>query len=393
MSVGTATRTEREWMEIALELARQGEALTSPNPMVGAVMVRDGQEVARAFHTYDGVKHAEVLALEEAGAAARGATLYTNLEPCSHQGRTPPCVEALVQAGVARVVAAMPDPNPQVNGAGFERLRAAGIEVETGLCQPEARVLNEAFACWTRTGRPLVTLKAGLSLDGKIAPASAPTPEERWITSEESRAQVQQLRHGADAILTGIGTVLNDDPQLTDRTERPRRRRLLRVVLDAGLRLPLDSQLVRTAQDDLLVFCGEDVWMGKRKKLEERGVETIELKETAGRISLAAVLEKLAERKITSVILEAGARVNAYAIEMNLVDKVWLFYAPKFLGHDAVPLLAEGSSLPPVRSYRLHHFDPLSTEASAEAGLPAEASAKVGDFALEGYLHGVYRNH
>ncbi len=186
--------------------------------------------------------------------------------------------------------------------------------------------------------------------------------------------------------------MLADDPRLTDRTGLARRRPLLRVVLDAGLRLPLDSQLVRTAQGDALVFCGEDVWMGKRKKLEERGVETIQLKESGGRISLAAVLGTLAERQINGVMLEAGARLNAYALDMNLVDKLWLFYAPTFLGADAVPLLANEGKLPPLLHYRLHRFGPLPAEASAQTGLPAEASVKAGDFAVEGYLHDVYRN-
>ncbi|MDA2914063.1 bifunctional diaminohydroxyphosphoribosylaminopyrimidine deaminase/5-amino-6-(5-phosphoribosylamino)uracil reductase RibD [Acidobacteriia bacterium AH_259_A11_L15] len=392
--VETAARTDHEWMDRALELAARGEALASPNPMVGAVVVRDAEELARAFHTYAGVRHAEVLALEKAGPAARDATLYTNLEPCSHRGRTGPCVEAILQAGVARLVAAIPDPNPQVNGQGFDRLRAAGVEVLTGVREEEARRLNEAFACWVRTGRPLVTLKAGMTLDAKIAPP--PSPEapagqaaaHRWITSEESRAQVQRLRHQHDAVLTGIGTVLADDPLLTDRCGRPRRRPLLRVVLDAGLRLPLDSQLVRTAQDDLLVFCGEDIWMGKRAKLEERGIEVIELKESAGRISLVAVLQKLAQRQITSVTLEAGTRLCTYALATDCVDKVWLFYASYFLGEEAVPFLTspkselvpsevEGArSTSPGLSllhYRLHRFGP--------------------DFALEGYLRDVYRDY
>lgn len=377
MSVQTATRTEQEWMDVALELAAQGEALTSPNPMVGAVLVREGEEVARAFHTYDSVKHAEALALEAAGAAARGATLYTNLEPCSHQGRTPPCAEAIVAGGIRRVVAAMADPNPQVNGRGLKRLRAAGIEVVAGIREEEARRLNESFAGWVRTGRPYVTLKAGLTLDAKIASSDE---GHRWITCEESRAEVQRLRHRADAVLTGIGTVLADDPRLTDRTGRARRRPLLRVVLDAGLRVPLDSELVRSAANDLLVFCGEDIWMGKREKLQERGVEVIELKEAAGRISLRAVLKRLAERQTTSVLVEAGARVNAAAIETGVVDKVWLFFAPKLLGADAVPFLAPTGHESPVTShglsllnYRLHHFG--------------------SDFAVEGYLRDVYGNH
>jgi diaminohydroxyphosphoribosylaminopyrimidine deaminase/5-amino-6-(5-phosphoribosylamino)uracil reductase len=381
MSVEIATRTDQDWMERALELARQGEALASPNPMVGALVVRGEEEIACASHTYAGRKHAEVLALESAGSAGRGATLYTNLEPCVHQGRTGPCVEAILAAGIRRVVSAIADPNPLVSGRGFERLRAAGVEVSTGLCAEEARRLNEAFACWIRLGRPFLTLKAGLSLDGKIAPgpshlagtSTEPAPRD-WITSEESRAQVQRLRHQADAVLTGIGTVLADDPLLTDRTGRPRRRRLLRVVLDAGLRLPLDSRLVRSAQDgDVVIFCGEDVWLGKRAKLIERGVEVIELKEASGRISLHAVLQHLAEREVTSVLLEAGSQMNTSVLEANLADKVWLFYAPTFLGGEALSLLARPGELPPVQAYRLHRFGP--------------------DFALEGYWRDVYRDH
>ncbi|HXE74088.1 MAG TPA: bifunctional diaminohydroxyphosphoribosylaminopyrimidine deaminase/5-amino-6-(5-phosphoribosylamino)uracil reductase RibD [Candidatus Xenobia bacterium] len=378
MAVGTTirVRTDEEWMDLALELATRGEGLASPNPMVGAVLVRDGEEVARAFHTYDGVKHAEALALEQAGAAARGATLYLNLEPCSHHGRTPPCVEAIIAAGIRRVVASMPDPNPPVNRRGFERLRAAGIEVVVGTREDEARRLNEAFACWIRTGRPFVTLKAALSLDAKIAPANA--TGRTWITSEESRAHVHRLRHQSDALVTGIGTVLADDPQLTDRSGLPRRRPLVRVVLDAGLRLPLDSQLVKTAQQDVLVFTGEDVWMGKRRELASRGVEIIELKESGGRLSLIAVLKKLAERQITSVLLEAGSHLNTAALEADLVDKLWLFYAPKLLGPDAVPFVSptgRGSQIADreLLDIRFHRFG--------------------ADFALEGYLHNVYRNH
>ncbi len=363
-------------MDVALDLAAQGEGLTSPNPMVGAIIVRDGEDVARAFHTYDGVKHAEALALEQAGSAARGATLYTNLEPCSHHGRTPPCAKAIIAAGIRRVVAAMPDPNPQINGRGFERLRAAGIEVAVGAGEDEARRLNETFAGWIRTGRPFVTLKSALSLDAKIAPAGSHGHE--WITSEESRARVHGLRHRSDALLTGIGTVLADNPLLTDRSGLPRRRPLLRVVLDAGLRFPLDSQLVKTAQKDLLVFTGEDVWMGKRRELETRGVEIIELKESGGRLSLIAVLRKLAERQVTSVLLEAGSHLNAAALDADIVDKLWLFYAPKLLGPDAVPFVSPTSHQSRVTSdglsnVRFHRFGP--------------------DFAIEGYLHDVYRDH
>ncbi|MCI0402447.1 MAG: bifunctional diaminohydroxyphosphoribosylaminopyrimidine deaminase/5-amino-6-(5-phosphoribosylamino)uracil reductase RibD [Acidobacteria bacterium] len=359
---------DAHWMEIALELAAQGEALANPNPLVGAVIVRDGQEVARAFHTYEGVKHAEVLALERAGEKARGSTLYLNLEPCSHQGRTPPCVEAIIASGIRRVVGAIADPNPKVNGQGFARLREARVEVATGVGAEEARWLNDAFAGWVRAGRPFVMLKAGMSLDDKIAPAGA--TRHHWITSEASRAQVQRLRHQVDAVLTGIGTVLADDPLLTDRSGRPRRRPLQRIVLDCGLRLPLDSQLVRSADNDLIVFCGEDIAAGKRRQLAERGADIIELKESGGRLALPAVLKKLGERGLTSVMLEAGARVNASAVEAGVVDKVWLFYAPKVLGPSAVPLLEGGRNLPVLIEYRMHQFDP--------------------DFAIEGYVRNVY---
>src|SRR4051794_29035821 len=253
-------------MREALALARQGSALASPNPRVGAVIVDvKGEVVGRGFHTYDGVKHAEVLAIAEAGDLVRGATLYLNLEPCSHQGRTGPCADAVVAAGISRVFASMQDPNPMVSGKGFERLRAAGVEVHVGLLETEAKYLNEAFARYTRTRLPFVTLKAGMTLDGKIAPPpgeslnptalGAAMVSTGWITSEEARAHVHELRHDSDAIMVGVGTVIADDPLLTDRSGLPRRRRLLRVVLDSRLRLPLETRLVKTAQGDLMVFC------------------------------------------------------------------------------------------------------------------------------------------
>ena len=243
--------SDARYLREALELARQGDAQASPNPLVGAVLVLDGQVVGRGFHTWAGVEHAEILALEEAGEQARGATLYINLEPCCHQGRTGPCTAALIEAGVARVVVAMEDPNPLVAGAGMRQLRAAGIQAEIAAgFSAEAEKLNEAFAHFMRTRLPLVTLKTALTLDGKIA---APDDNRGWITSEKARAHVQQLRHHSDAMLTGIGTVLADDCLLTDRSGLPRSRPLLRIVLDSRLRLPLDSQMVRSAAGDLLV--------------------------------------------------------------------------------------------------------------------------------------------
>jgi diaminohydroxyphosphoribosylaminopyrimidine deaminase/5-amino-6-(5-phosphoribosylamino)uracil reductase len=229
----------------ALDLARQGAGRTSPNPAVGAVLVRDGEVVGRGFHTWSHVKHAEIVALEQAGERARGATLYTTLEPCSHQGRTGSCAEALIGAGVARVVTIHQDPNPLVAGRGLALLLGAGVQVETDAAlEREAETLNAAFFHFMRTGRPLVTLKSALTLDGKIA---APEDNSGWITSEKARAHVQQMRHMSDAILTGIGTVLADDCQLTDRSGLERSRPLLRIVLDSQLRIPLTSKMVSSA--------------------------------------------------------------------------------------------------------------------------------------------------
>ncbi|MBI3670808.1 MAG: bifunctional diaminohydroxyphosphoribosylaminopyrimidine deaminase/5-amino-6-(5-phosphoribosylamino)uracil reductase RibD, partial [Acidobacteria bacterium] len=277
-------RSDDQWMERALELARQGEALASPNPMVGAALVKNGRVLGEGFHTYDRRRHAEILALEAAGGAARGATLYLNLEPCCHTGRTGRCTEAILAAGVRRVVAAMRDPNPAVAGRGLEQLREAGVEVDTGLREIEAQKLNEAFARWISTGRPLVTLKSALTLDGQIAltKQTGQRPARKtvtWITSAESRAEVQRMRHAADALLTGIGTVLADDPRLTDRTGQPRRRKLLRVVVDSRLRLPRKSKLAKSADGDVLVFTRQSPESPRAQALRKAGVEVVRLRD------------------------------------------------------------------------------------------------------------------
>jgi diaminohydroxyphosphoribosylaminopyrimidine deaminase / 5-amino-6-(5-phosphoribosylamino)uracil reductase len=270
-SANTSLEDDQKYLRRALGLARQSFGLASPNPNVGAVLVdAKGNIAGHGFHTYDGVKHAEVLALEQAGDKANGATLYINLEPCSHQGRTGPCADALIAAGVKRVVACTPDPNPIVSGRGFAQLRRAEVQVESGLLEEEARPLNDAFAKYIRYRLPLVTLKAAMTLDGKIAPPPdgiagvhpsttvGPTggPTGGWITSEQARAHVQQLRHQHDAILVGVGTVIADNPLLTDRSGLPRRRPLLRVIVDSHLRLPLDSRVVQTAKNDVLATFG-----------------------------------------------------------------------------------------------------------------------------------------
>jgi len=366
------------WMAHALELARKGEALASPNPMVGAVVVREGRAVGEGFHTYDGFRHAEIVALEAAGAAARGATLYVTLEPCCQQGRTGPCTEAIVAAGIRRVVAALRDPNPAVSSKGFARLRRAGIRVEIGEAEREASKLNEAFARWIRTGLPLVTLKAALSLDGQIAEPAAKRRARSvtWITSRESRAAVQRLRHASDVVLTGIGTVLADDPRLTDRTGLPRRRPLLRAVLDSRLRLPLDSRVVRSAAGDVLVFTTARAAAARARALRRAGAEVVAVGARGGRVDLAAVLQELGRRQFLSVLIEGGSRLNAAALAGGFVDKLIFFVAPQELG-PGVPFLAGGSKamrkIPPFREWESGYSGP--------------------DFYLAGYLRDVYRDH
>src|SRR5712671_3028537 len=304
--------TDEQFLHRALDLARQGIGLASPNPYVGAVVVDTGGNiVGTGTHTYDGVKHAEVRALDHAGPKANGGTLFINLEPCSHQGRTPPCADAVIAGGIRRVVASMSDPNPAVSGRGFEQLRAAGVQVEVGRLQDEARRLNESFAKYIRHGTPLVTLKAAMTLDGKIAPPPTEAlreadgaPSGGWITSDLARAHVQELRHQHDALLVGVGTILADDPLLTDRSGHPRRRPLLRVILDSRLRLPLDSRLVQSVakdrSNDVLVFCSV-VDGQKKSQFEELGirVETLPAGVDA-RPDLPAILRRLGELEITS---------------------------------------------------------------------------------------------
>ncbi|HVA94961.1 MAG TPA: bifunctional diaminohydroxyphosphoribosylaminopyrimidine deaminase/5-amino-6-(5-phosphoribosylamino)uracil reductase RibD [Candidatus Dormibacteraeota bacterium] len=397
------------YMDRALELAAHGVALSSPNPMVGAVLVRDGKLVGEGFHTYDGMRHAEIVALEAAArqagenfdgvaaaipsrgvnpagagndsSAARGATLYINLEPCCHTGRTGPCTQAVIDAGVTRVVAAMADPNPEVAGRGFQQLRAAGIEVCTGLREAEARRLNEAFAKWIVSRKPLVTLKSALTLDGQLVLAhprgrARPPLKDRWISSPESRAEVQRMRHASDALVTGIGTVLGDDPLLTDRTGLPRRRKLLRVVMDSRLRLPLRSKLVRSADGDVLVFTQAKENSAKARALRRAGVEVVRVAGRGSRPDLRAVIAELGRREILSVLLESGAALNSAALSAGIVDKMRVFYAPKVSG---LAVKRPGTAAP-SNSFLTARV--LQNITMAQFGV---------DFSIEGYFHNVYR--
>jgi diaminohydroxyphosphoribosylaminopyrimidine deaminase/5-amino-6-(5-phosphoribosylamino)uracil reductase len=352
---------DMQWMQAALSLAREGVGLASPNPTVGCVIVRDNRIVGRGFHRYELRDHAEVVALAEAGEAARGATAYVTLEPCSHHGRTGPCARALIAAGVARVVAATADPNPLVAGRGLAMLRDAGIDVSVGPLAAEARELNDAFAHSIRQHTPLVSLKIAATLDGAIAPPPSLNHERASfsITSAASRARVQELRHAHDALLTGIGTVLADDPLLTDRSECPRRRRLLRIVLDSQLRLPLDARILKVAEDDLLVVTrSED--MARQQALIARGASVLKLNaEAEGGISLRALLEYLGGQEILSVMIEAGARLNRGALVADVVDKLYLFQSPHFLGPGSVPMLAgaPAATLPRLLRYSAEQVD------------------------------------
>jgi diaminohydroxyphosphoribosylaminopyrimidine deaminase / 5-amino-6-(5-phosphoribosylamino)uracil reductase len=317
-------------MQQAFQLAQQGRGLTSPNPTVGAVIVRDDEVVGRGFHTWAGRDHAEIVALREAGELAGGATLYVTLEPCSHHGRTPPCVEAIQRAGVARVVVAMQDPNPQVSGQGIAQLRAAGVDASIDQAYaPAAEALNEPFVHFMKTGRPLVTIKAALTLDGKIA---APQDNYGWLTSEVARADVQQVRHYSDAILTGLGTVLEDDCLLTDRSGRERSRPLLRIVLDSQLRIPLTSKMITSANGDVMVVGTSSAPVDRRKALEQAGIQVLIADGPTGRTDPAAVIEYLAQERYLSLMVEAGAKVNGTLLDAQLADKVLFYYAPKILG-------------------------------------------------------------
>src|SRR5437588_1015864 len=372
----------------ALDLARAGVGLTSPNPCVGAVIAdQQGKVLGRATYTYEGLKHAEILALEQAGEEAREATLYINLEPCSHHGRTGACADQLTAAGIQRVVASIEDPNPLVSGQGFAKLQAAGIRVETGLGREEARRLNESFAKYIRHKTPLVTLKAAMTLDGKIAPPPGESENPTalgaggasggWITSEPARKHVQELRHMSDAIMVGVGTIIADDPLLTDRSGLPRRLPLLRLVVDSYLRLPHESNVVKTANNDVLVLCSfaEEK---KKQALQALGirVEQIAPPMRDGRPDMIGVARRLGELEITSLLVEGGAMVNWAALAAGIVDKVFLYYAPKILaGTGSVPFAAgmgfrKMSDAAYVKSLSLHRFGE--------------------DFAVEGYLKDPY---
>ena len=352
--VESKQQSDEIWMRRALRLARKSVGVASPNPAVGCVLVQNGKLIGEGFHAYDQRDHAEVLALRAAGHNAKGSTAYVTLEPCSHTGRTGPCANALIEAGIGRVVVTTGDPNPAVNGSGIERLRQAGIAVDVGLMKQDARDLNDGFAHYIQTRLPFVTLKAGLSLDGRIAPAPGTRAPGTavMLTGEESRAEVHRMRQASDALITGIDTVIADNPLLTDRSGLPRRRPLLRVVLDSELRLPLNSKLAQTANEDVLIFCTTPN-PERQRRLEALcvRVEQVEAAPNSTRVDLKRIFQRLGEMEITSAMLEAGSHLNAAALHGH-VDKLSLFYAPIFLGQTGVPLIqtADSQQIQPIRT-------------------------------------------
>jgi diaminohydroxyphosphoribosylaminopyrimidine deaminase/5-amino-6-(5-phosphoribosylamino)uracil reductase len=320
------TTADREYMTRALDLASLGVGLVSPGPLVGCVIVNDGAIVGEGFYVFEELKHAETLALAQAGNAARGGTAYVTLEPHAHHGRTPPCTDALIAAGIRKVVCPIVDLNPKVSGKGFEHLRAAGIEVSTGLLAEEASILNEAYLHHMRTGLPFVHLKLAVSLDGKIATR---TGDSRWVAGPESRARAHEFRHRYDAILVGAGTVAIDDPLLTDRSVGRRRRPLVRVVLDERLEISSEAQLIRTASDSpVIIFAGLNSDRSKINQLTERGVEVV----VSDSRDFKSVLQELERRSIESILVEGGASVAGDIVRSQLLDKVTFFIAPKIVG-------------------------------------------------------------
>jgi diaminohydroxyphosphoribosylaminopyrimidine deaminase/5-amino-6-(5-phosphoribosylamino)uracil reductase len=328
-------QADRAFMGLALALADAGRGRVSPNPMVGALLVKEGRILCEGFHARAGAPHAEVMALDAAGDAARDATLYVSLEPCCHHGRTPPCVPRIVASGVRRVVAATVDPNPKVNGRGLRVLREAGVAADVGVLEGEAVRLNEVFFTYMTDGRPFVTLKAAVSLDGKIATV---TGESRWITGEEARRRVHELRNEVDAILVGIGTILRDDPLLTTRLGIPGERDPVRVVVDSLARLPLDARVLNPLPAaPTVVAVGPEAPAGKVERLREAGATVLVLAQSGERISLASVMRALAAREITSVLIEGGAEIHASALAEGIVDKVAFFVAPLLIGGTTAP--------------------------------------------------------
>jgi diaminohydroxyphosphoribosylaminopyrimidine deaminase/5-amino-6-(5-phosphoribosylamino)uracil reductase len=328
---------DQHFMQMALDLAVEGEGFTSPNPMVGAVVVKDGRVAGSGFHEKIGGPHAEVNAIDAAGRSAEGATLYVTLEPCNHTGRTPPCTLKIREAGIRRVVIAMLDPNRKVAGGGAEFLKQQGIQIEIGVCREQAQKLNEAFIKYARTDRPFVMAKCAATLDGRIATR---TGDSRWVTGESSRQFVHRLRHAVDAILVGINTVRTDNPSLTARLPGGRGKDPVRIILDTHLSISPDARLLQQKSEaDTILVVGKDVAQEKLQAFKQKGARLILSELKNGLIDMDALMDRLGAMQLTSLLIEGGSRVLASAFKAGIVDKVFFFYAPKILGgDDGVPI-------------------------------------------------------
>jgi diaminohydroxyphosphoribosylaminopyrimidine deaminase/5-amino-6-(5-phosphoribosylamino)uracil reductase len=392
MSLKPLTRHDELHLTRALTLAQKAAAFASPNPTVGCVLTHNETLLAEGAHYYDARDHAEIAALKQAaqlGHSISGATAYVTLEPCAHHGRTGPCSEALIAAGITRCVVATVDPNPLVSGQGLAKLRAANVEVllldPTHPLAQQARRLNDAFAHSIQHHRPFITLKAALSVDGKLAPApstrTSTTPH--WLTGTAARADVQHLRHASDAILTGIGTILADNPSLTDRTNLPRRRPLLCIVLDTALRTPLNSALLTTASNELIIVCSEQAPPDRAASLTNAGAEVLRIPTQSNHLDLQATLTALAQRNLLSVLIEAGSTINGALLRANLIDRVILYYAEQELGLNALPF-ATNADTPYTLQQRLTQ--------TTRTAFPSDIPPNTEDIRITGYLHDPWSN-
>ena len=328
---------DQHFMQMALDLASKGEGYTSPNPIVGAVVVKDGKVVGDGYHEVVGGLHAEVNAIAAAGELAAGATLFVTLEPCNHTGHTPPCTQKILEAGISRVVVAMPDPNENVVGGGSEYLQRHGLEVTTGVCEERARKQNEAFIKFITTGQPFVIAKCAATLDGRIATRSG---DSKWVTGKAARRFVHRVRHAVDAIMVGINTVQEDNPSLTTRLDGRQGRDPVRFILDTHLSIAPGAKVLKQASNsDTILVAGKGVEPNKKTALEKTGARVIEASLRDNRIDMAALMVQLGAMGITSILIEGGSRVMGSAIQAGIVDKVLFFYAPKILGgDDGVPI-------------------------------------------------------
>jgi diaminohydroxyphosphoribosylaminopyrimidine deaminase/5-amino-6-(5-phosphoribosylamino)uracil reductase len=367
--------TDATYMQMALDLAAEGRGFTSPNPMVGAVVVKEGRVVGKGCHRAAGTAHAEVNALNDAGASAQNATLYVTLEPCNHTGRTPPCTEKILAAGIRRVVVAMEDPNPHVTGGGTAYLQSKGLSVDSGILQAKAEKLNEAFVKYIQKKQPFVTAKCAATLDGQLATR---TGDSKWVTGAPARQVVHGLRHAADAILVGSETVKKDDPSLTTRLENRPGKDPIRVVLDTFLSIPAEAKLIHlNSEANTLIVAGDilatSVGLEKKKRIERKGVRVLRAPQSGNGIDLKVLMSLLGEMEITSLLVEGGGRVLASFFSAGLVDKIHFFYAPKLLGgSDGVPICRGAGPA-------------LMRDAIQVYGLAVQRFGQ--DFMLEGYIN------